>query len=62
MACLTVFGHVFPMHDFAHSKYVILWGMNMLGANQGLFESRALLENRHDQMKFPTGRPTSYMK
>ncbi len=43
-ACLTLFGHVFPMHDFANSKYVILWGMNMLGANQGLFESRALLE------------------
>ena len=39
-ACLTIFGHVFPMHDFANSKYVILWGMNMLGANQGLFESR----------------------
>ena len=37
LACLTLFGHVFPMHDFAHSKYVILWGMNMLGANQGLF-------------------------
>lgn len=43
-ACLTVFGHVFPMHDFANSRYVILWGMNMLGANQGLFESRGLLE------------------
>jgi len=43
-ACLTVFGHVFPMHDFANSKHVILWGMNMLGANQGLFESRGLLE------------------
>lgn len=43
-ACLTVFGHVFPMHDFANSKYVILWGMNMLGANQGLWESRALLQ------------------
>ena len=43
-ACLTLFGHVFPMHDFANSKYVILWGMNMLGANQGLFESRAILE------------------
>ncbi|MGI9464042.1 MAG: molybdopterin-containing oxidoreductase family protein, partial [Aestuariivirgaceae bacterium] len=43
-ACLTIFGHVFPMHDFANSKYVILWGMNMLGANQGLFESRGLLE------------------
>jgi thiosulfate reductase / polysulfide reductase chain A len=43
-ACLTLFGHLFPMHDFASSKYVILWGMNMLGANQGLFESRALLQ------------------
>ena len=43
-ACLTIFGHVFPMHDFANSKYVILWGMNMLGANQGLFESRGILE------------------
>ncbi|MEE8187864.1 MAG: molybdopterin-dependent oxidoreductase [Kiloniellales bacterium] len=43
-ACLTLFGHVFPMHDFAHSRYVMLWGMNMLGANQGLFESRALLQ------------------
>ncbi|MSO93571.1 MAG: hypothetical protein EXQ86_09265, partial [Rhodospirillales bacterium] len=43
-ACLTLFGHVFPMHDFAHSRYVILWGMNMLGANQGLWESRALLQ------------------
>ena len=43
-ACLTLFGHVFPMHDFANSKYIVLWGMNMLGANQGLFESRAVLE------------------
>lgn len=43
-ACLTLFGHVFPMHDFANSRYVMLWGMNMLGANQGLWESRALLE------------------
>ncbi len=43
-ACLTLFGHVFPMHDFVNSRYVILWGMNMLGANQGLWESRALLE------------------
>ena len=43
-ACLTLFGHVFPMHDFAHSKYVMLWGMNNLGANQGLWESRALID------------------
>ncbi len=43
-ACLTLFGHVFPMHDFANSKYVMLWGMNNLGANQGLWESRALID------------------
>lgn len=43
-ACLTTFGHVYPMHDFAHSRYVMLWGMNSLGANQGLWESRALLQ------------------
>ncbi len=50
-ACLTVFGHVFPMHDFANSKYVILWGMNMLGANQGLWESRALLQAKKQGCK-----------
>jgi thiosulfate reductase / polysulfide reductase chain A len=43
-ACLTLFGHVFPMHDFANSRYVMLWGMNVLGANQGLWESRALMD------------------
>jgi thiosulfate reductase/polysulfide reductase chain A len=43
-ACLTIFGHVFPMHDFINSRYVILWGMNNLGANQGLWESRALID------------------
>jgi len=43
-ACLTTFASVFPMHDFARSRYVMLWGMNMLGANQGLFESRGLLD------------------
>ena len=51
MACLTLFGHVFPMSDFAHSRYVMLWGMNNLGANQGLFESRALLEAKHKGAK-----------
>ena len=44
LATLTLFGDIFPMHDFADSKYVMLWGMNMLGANQGLWESRALLQ------------------
>ena len=43
-ACTTLFGHIFPLHDFARSKYVMLWGMNNFGANQGLTESRALLD------------------
>lgn len=50
-ACLTLFGHVFPMHDFANSRYVMLWGMNMLGANQGLWESRALLQAKQKGMR-----------
>ncbi|MCL4765825.1 MAG: molybdopterin-dependent oxidoreductase [Hyphomicrobiaceae bacterium] len=50
-ACLTLFGHVFPMHDFANSRYVMLWGMNILGANQGLWESRALLQAKKNGMK-----------
>ncbi|MDH3668326.1 MAG: molybdopterin-dependent oxidoreductase [Paracoccaceae bacterium] len=50
-ACLTTFGSLFPMHDFTGSKYVILWGMNMLGANQGLFESRALLQAKKNGCK-----------
>ena len=50
-ACLTLFGHVFPMHDFANSKYVMLWGMNNLGANQGLWESRALLDAKKRGMR-----------
>lgn len=57
-ACLTLFGHVFPMHDFANSKYVILWGMNMLGANQGLFESRGLLEAKKRGCKLVVIDPT----
>jgi len=50
-ACLTLFGHIFPMHDFANSKYVMLWGMNNLGANQGLWESRALIDAQKNGCK-----------
>lgn len=57
-ASLTLFGHPFPMHDFAGSKYVILWGMNMLGANQGLFESRGLLEAKKRGCKIVVIDPT----
>ena len=44
LAMRTLFGQLFMAHDFAPSRYVMLWGMNVLGANQGLWESRALLD------------------
>ncbi|MBI4636633.1 MAG: molybdopterin-dependent oxidoreductase [Candidatus Rokubacteria bacterium] len=44
LAALTVLGHVFPVHDYEHSKFIMLLGINMLGANQSLFESRGLLQ------------------
>ncbi len=58
MACLAMFGHVFPMHDFANSRYVMLWGMNMFGANQGLWESRALMEAKQKGCKLVVMDPT----
>ena len=33
LACLTIFGHVFPVPDYEFSKYIMLWGMNPLEAN-----------------------------
>jgi thiosulfate reductase/polysulfide reductase chain A len=43
LAALTVLGHVFPVHDYENAKYIMLLGINMLGANQNLYESRGLL-------------------
>lgn len=43
LAALTVFGHPFPVHDYEHSRFVMLLGINMLGANQNLYESRGLV-------------------
>ena len=43
-AAWNLFGHIFPVHDFASCRFAMLWGINLLGANQGLWESRALLE------------------
>ncbi len=43
LAALTVLGHVFPVHDYENAKFIMLLGINMLGANQNLFESRGLL-------------------
>jgi thiosulfate reductase/polysulfide reductase chain A len=43
LAALTVLGHVFPVHDYERAKFIMLLGINMLGANQSLYESRGLL-------------------
>lgn len=44
LATLTLFGHPFPMLDFAHSRYVMLWGINLFEANEALWESKGLLD------------------
>ena len=44
LATLTLFGHPFPMLDFAQSRYVMLWGINLFEANEALWESKALIE------------------
>jgi thiosulfate reductase/polysulfide reductase chain A len=43
-ACLTVFGHVFPMLDFEDSRYIMLWGINLLEAVEAIWENLALFE------------------
>lgn len=43
LAALTVLGHFFPVHDYEHAKFIMLLGINMLGANQSLYESRGVL-------------------
>lgn len=44
MATLTVFGHIFPMLDFADSKYIMLWGINICEANEAIWENLALCD------------------
>ncbi len=43
LAALTVLGHVFPVHDYENTRFIMLLGINMLGANQSLYESRGLV-------------------
>ncbi len=43
LAALTVYGHVYPVRDFANCKFAMLWGYNPLAAPQGLYEQRELL-------------------
>ena len=50
-AAITLFGNLFPTHDFLNSRYVMLWGINMFGANEGVSEPRALMEAREKGCK-----------
>ena len=43
-ACLTLFGHFFPVIDFEQSKYIILWGINILEAFEGLWMVNGLIK------------------
>ena len=43
-AALTLFGHLFPVLDFKGSKYIMLWGINILEAFQGLWMVNSLIE------------------
>lgn len=42
LATLTIFGHPFPRRDFEPSKYIMLWGTNILEASGPLSEIGAL--------------------
>lgn len=43
LAALTVYGHVYPVRDYANCNFAMLWGYNPLSAVQGLYEQRELV-------------------
>ena len=43
LAALTVYGHVYPVRDYANCNFAMLWGYNPLNAPQGLYEQRELI-------------------
>jgi thiosulfate reductase/polysulfide reductase chain A len=51
LAALQMYGHVYPVRDFKNCKYAMLWGINLLGSNQMLYESRELLHSIETGMK-----------
>jgi anaerobic selenocysteine-containing dehydrogenase len=44
LAGMTTYGHPLPTKDFAHSRFIMLWGEDPLGPNQSLHENRELVE------------------
>ena len=61
LATTTLFGHIFPMHDFAHTRYALLWGINVFGAQEGLSELRGLMQARSRGCKVVVVDPTYTM-
>jgi thiosulfate reductase/polysulfide reductase chain A len=51
LTALQLYGHVYPVRDFEHCKYAMLWGINPLGSNQMLYESRELAHSLEKGMK-----------
>jgi thiosulfate reductase/polysulfide reductase chain A len=51
LVALQLYGHVYPVRDFENCKYAVLWGINPLGSNQMLYESRELLRSLERGMK-----------
>lgn len=44
LAALATFAHPLPVKDYAHSRFVMLWGADPFGPNEALHENRELLE------------------
>ena len=44
LAAMGTFGHPLPTKDFAHSRFVMLWGCDPFGPNEALHENKELLE------------------
>jgi thiosulfate reductase/polysulfide reductase chain A len=57
-AAITLFGHPFPVNDFANARFIMLWGMNILGAPGGLYDPRSLLEAKRRGARLVVVDPT----
>jgi thiosulfate reductase/polysulfide reductase chain A len=44
LAGMITYGHPLPTKDYAHSRFIMLWGEDPLGPNQSLHENRELVE------------------
>jgi len=44
LASLSVYGHPMPARDFANSRFIMLWGADLFGANESLHENNDLMD------------------